>query len=73
MIACFLRAESASPRWGDTFRALLLRDGKPHRIISAADLANAEETAYRRLVDHSVEMARELERAGDTRTATALS
>lgn len=49
VIACFLRAESASPRWGGALHAMLLRDGKPHRIISAANLADTEEGAsYRR-------------------------
>src|SRR5690348_14080815 len=47
MIAAFLRAEIDSPRFGESIRRLLARDGKDRRILAAPDMENAEENAYR--------------------------
>lgn len=48
MIAVFLRAEFASPRFGAAIRHRLHVDGMPDRIVTAPELASATQNRYRR-------------------------
>jgi nucleotide-binding universal stress UspA family protein len=48
VIAAFLRAEIESSRYGGKLRALLVRDGRDPDVLSRPDLADADESRYRR-------------------------
>jgi hypothetical protein len=50
MVAVFLRAEIASPRFGPAILAILRRDGCDRRIIDRPELADPAANAYRRRV-----------------------
>jgi hypothetical protein len=47
MVATFLRAELASPRFEPIMLATLERDGRDRSVIEQPDLINAADTAYR--------------------------
>jgi hypothetical protein len=48
MVACFLRGELASERWGAGVRAALAATGYGERLLTDADLADQDENAARR-------------------------
>ena len=47
MVATFLRAEIASPRYAPTILGFLERDGRDRTIVEVPDLANAADNRYR--------------------------
>lgn len=48
MIAAFLRAEVASPRFGRNIRDAIARDGRDREIVERPDVGDNSESAYRR-------------------------
>lgn len=47
MIAGFLQAEVASPRFGEQILCLLTQDGQDRRVLDSPDLNRTDENAYR--------------------------